>query len=131
MKFYDDKRSQIRPASMFSAEVYENSKGMTLSDDSLHAKPTYTRLEPRDHVKAGTRSQTLPAQGVSLAKKGRVYSQELLNMKYPVSEDLKKSLTSPVACVLVLGGKTRTQPADMGRSLDIWRCDIDPGMVPL
>lgn len=116
---------------MFSAEVYENSKGMTLSDDSLHAKPTYTRLEPREHVKAGTRSQTLPAQGVSLAKKGRVYSQELLNMKYPVSEDLKKSLTSPVACVLVLGGKTRTQPADMGRSLDIWRCDIDPGMVPL
>lgn len=122
----DVKRSQNHPVSAFSSEVYENSKGMTLSDDSLHAKQQFntTALEPRHQLKA----KTLPAQGFSRDKKGRVHSQELLSINSSVSTDLRKSLTCPLACLLVLGGKTRAQ-ADMGRSLDIWRCDIDPGML--
>ena len=124
----DDKRRQNHPVSHFSSEVYENSKGMTLSDDSLHVKQhNITGHEPRPQMKA----KTLPAQGLlSRDKKGRVHSQELLSVNSSVSVDLRKSLTRPVACLLVLGGKTRTQ-ADMGRSLDMWRCDIDPGMVLL
>lgn len=97
---------------------------MTLSDDSLHAKQTHnvTRQEPHYNPAAGSRAQA--SQGVSL--KGRVQSQELLSVDSHVTEDLRKSLARPVACVLVLGGKTRTQ-ADMGRTIDMWRCDIDPG----
>ena len=99
---------------------------MTLSDDSLHPKPSYSTTRNDDQLKA----RALPVQGVILAKKGRVYSQELLNVNPPhVSADLKKNLAHPVACVLVLGGRTRTQ-ADLGKSLDIWRCDVDPGMGP-
>ena len=124
----DNKRRQNHPVFNFSSEVYENTKGMTLSDDSLHAKQQHntTRQEPRHQLKA----KTLPAAGLSRDKKGRVHSQELLSINSSVSPHLRKSLTRPVACLLVLGGKTRTQ-ADMGRSLDIWRCDIDPGMVLL
>ena len=127
IKFIDDKRSQKNMESTFSSEVYENSRGMTLSNDSLHGKQSYnaTRHEPRDQQKPGTGAQAPP---VSRDKKGRVKSQELLSYNSAVSEDLRKSLARPFACLLVLGGKTRTQ-ADMGRSLDIWRCDIDPGMV--
>lgn len=123
-----DKRRQNHPVSHFSSEVYENSKGMTLSDDSLHTKQQHstTGPEPRHQLKA----KTLPAPSLSWDRKGRVHSQELFNVNSSVSTDLRKSLTRPVACLLVLGGKTRTQ-ADMGRSLDIWRCDIDPGMVLL
>ena len=124
----DNKRRQNHPVFNFSSEVYENSKGMTLSDDSLHPKQQHntTGQEPRHQLKA----KTLPAPGLSRDKKGRVHSQELLSTNSSVSSDLRKSLIRPVACLLVLGGKTRTQ-ADMGRSLDIWRCDIDPGMVLL
>ena len=129
VKFQDDKRGQNRPVSMLSADVYENtreayenSRGMTLSDDSLHANQSH-------HVTAlGNRAQALPSQGVSLAKKGRVQSHELLSLDSSVNADLRKSLARPVACLLVLGGKTRNQ-TEMGRSLDIWRCDIDPGKV--
>lgn len=132
IKFTDDKRRHNHTESTFSSEVYENSKGMTLSDDSLHGKQSHntTRHESRDQWKpeTGARAQALPAQGVSRDKKGRVHSQELLSVNSPVSADLRKTLTHPIACLLVLGGKTRTQ-ADMGRSLDIWRCDIDPGMA--
>lgn len=122
----DKNRRQNDPVSHFSSEVYENSKGMTLSNDSLHSKQQYntTGPESRHQLKA----KTLPAPGLSWDKKGRVHSQELLRVNSSVSTDLRKCLTRPVACLLVLGGKTRTQ-ADMGRSLDIWRCDIDPGMV--
>ena len=119
-----DKRRQNHPVSKFSSEVYENSKGMTLSDDSLHAKQQHstTGHEPRHQLKA----KTLPAPGLPRDKKGRVHSQELLSINSSVGTDLRKSLTRPVACLLVLGGKTRTQ-ADMGTSLDMWRCDVDPG----
>lgn len=106
---------------------------MTLSDDSLHGKESHsaTGHKPRDQLKPWTGSQTLSAQGLSRDKKGRVHSQELLSINSPASADLSKHLTHPIACLLVLGGKTRTQ-ADMGKSLDIWRCDIDPGMyLPL
>lgn len=121
----DNKHRQNHPVFNFSSEVYENSKGMNLSDDSLHTKPQHniTGQEPRHQLKA----KTLPAPGPSRDKKGRVHSQELLSVNSSVSADLRKSLTHPIACLLVLGGKTRTQ-VDMGRSLDIWRCDIDPGM---
>ncbi|PFX33856.1 uncharacterized protein LOC111332386 isoform X1 [Stylophora pistillata] len=117
----DNKRSQPRPASMFSSEVYENSRGMTLSDDSLHPNPNQNTAQKDHQLKA----QTLPAQGVTSGKKSRVYSQELLNVNSPVSADLRRNISRPFACVLVLGGKTRTQ-ADLGKSIDIWRCDIDP-----
>ena len=124
-KFYDDKRGQSRPASMFCTQVYENSRGMTLSDDSLHGKPS--ELEPHYHTSAGNRTQILPSQGVCSALKGRVQSHGMLNMDSSASAaDFRKSLARPMACLLVLGGKTRNQ-ADMGRTLDIWRCDIDPG----
>jgi len=130
VKFYDDKRGQNRPASMFSTEVYDNSGGMTLSNDSLHAKQSHsaTRLEPHNDASAGNRAQALPSHGVSSAIKGRVHSCEPLNIDSSVNADLRKSLARPVACLLLLGGKTRNQ-ADMGRTLDIWRCDIDPGIV--
>ena len=122
----ENKRRQNHLVSNFSSEVYENFKGMNLSDDSLQTKKQHntTAQEPRHQLKA----KTLPAAGLSRDKKGRVHSQELLSVDSSVSTDLRKSLTRSVACLLVLGGKTRTQ-ADMGRSLDIWRCDIDPGMV--
>lgn len=119
----DNKRSQARPASMFSSEVYENSRGMTLSDDSLHPHPNQTTAQNDRPVKA----HTLPAHSVTSVKKSRVYSQELLNVNSPVSADVRRNLSHPFACLLVLGGKTRTQ-ADLGKSIDIWRCDIDPGM---
>ena len=119
----DNKRSQARPASMFSSEVYENSRGMTLSDDSLHPHPNQTTAQNDRPVKA----HTLPAHSVTSVKKTRVYSQELLNVNSPVSADVRRNLSHPFACLLVLGGKTRTQ-ADLGKSIDIWRCDIDPGM---
>ena len=119
----DNKRSQARPASMFSSEVYENSRGMTLSDDSLHPHPNQTTAQNDRPVKA----HTLPAHSVTSVKKSRVYSQELLNINSPVSADVRRNLSHPFACLLVLGGKTRTQ-ADLGKSIDIWRCDIDPGM---
>ena len=117
------KRSQTRPPSMFSSEVYENSRGMTLSDDSLHPHPNQTTAQNDRPVKA----HTLPAHSVTSVKKSRVYSQELLNVNSPVSADVRRNLSHPFACLLVLGGKTRTQ-ADLGKSIDIWRCDIDPGM---
>ena len=119
----DNKRSQARPASMFSSEVYENSRGMTLSDDSLHPHPNQTTAQNDRPVKA----HTLPAHSVTSVKKSRVYSQELLNVNSPVSADVRRNLSHPFACLLVLGGKTRTQ-VDLGKSIDIWRCDIDPGM---
>lgn len=117
----DNKRSQARPASMFSSEVYENSRGMTLSDDSLHPHPNQTTAQNDRPVKA----HTLPSHSVTSVKKSRVYSQELLNVNSPVSADVRRNLSHPFACLLVLGGKTRTQ-ADLGKSIDIWRCDIDP-----
>ena len=136
-KFHENKRGQNRPVSMFSADVsedtreaYENSRGMTLSDDSLHTNQGHhvTRLEPHYNAALGNRAQTLPSKGVSTALKGRVQSHELLNVDSSVNTDLRKSLARPVACLLVLGGKTRNQ-TEMGRTLDIWRCDIDPGKV--
>ena len=139
VKFPDDKRGQNRPVSMFSADVYEdtreayeNSRGMTLSDDSLHTNQGHhvTRLEPHYNAASGNRAQTLPSQGVSMALKGRVHSHEVLSVDSSVNADLRKSLARPVACLLVLGGKTRSQ-TEMGRTLDIWRCDIDPGKVRL
>lgn len=139
VKFHDDKRGQNRPLSMVSAEVYEdtreayeNSRGMTLSDDSLHTNQGHhvTRLEPHYNAASGNRAQTLPSQGVSTALKGRVQSHELLGVDSSVNADLRKSLTRPFACLLVLGGKTRNQ-TEMRRTLDIWRCDIDPGKVRL
>lgn len=134
VKFQGAKRSQNRPTSMISAdvyestrEVYENSKGMTLSNDSLHGTQNSKeiRLQHDLNATSGNRSQDLSASGLSSAKKVLARSQELLTVDSVVSSDLRKNLTRPVACLLVLGGKTRNK-AEMGRTLDIWRCDIDP-----
>ncbi|CAH3029489.1 unnamed protein product [Porites evermanni] len=120
VKSRDAKRNQNRPASMFGTQVYENSRGMTLSDDSLNGN------EPDNSTHAGNRAQNLPSWGDFRATKGRVQSHEFLNVDSTIiPTDLRKSLTRPFACLLVLGGKTRVQ-ADMARTLDIWRCDIDP-----
>ena len=121
VKSRDAKRNQNRPASMFCTQVYENSRGMTLSDDSLNG------YEPNNSTNASNRAQNLPSWGDFRATKGRVQSHEFLNVDSTIiPTDLRKSLTRPFACLLVLGGKTRVQ-ADMARTLDIWRCDIDPG----
>lgn len=127
----DNKRDNSRPVSMASTdvyentrEVYENSRGMTLSDDSLNV-PKGTKTKLHLNTAPGNRSQTLPSQGVSTAKNVRVQSHELLSVDSSVSADLRKSVTHLIACLLVVGGKTRNQ-TEMGRTLDIWRCDIDP-----
>ena len=131
-KFADKKPDKNRPTSLISTvgyhnpcEVYENTRGMTLSDDSLDV-PRRTKVELHLNSSSSERSQTLPFQGVSRIKKGRVQSHELLSVDSSLCADLRKSLAHPVACLLVLGGKTRNH-TEMGRSLDIWRCDIDPG----
>ena len=139
VKFQGNKRCQNRPTSMMSAdayestrEVYENSKGMALSNDSLHGtrNSKETRLQPHLEATSGNRSQDLSGSGLSSAKRALARSQELLTVDFVVSSDLRKNLTCPVACLLVFGGKTRNQ-AEMGRTLDIWRCDIDPGKLNL
>ena len=94
---------------------------MTLSDDSLNG------YEPNSSTNASNRAQNLPSWGDFRTTKGRVQSHEFLNVdSTTIPADLRKSLTRPFACLLVLGGKTRVQ-ADMARTVDIWRCDIDPG----
>ena len=131
-KFAFNKPDKNRPTSLISTvdyqnprEVYENPRGMTLSDDALH-EPHDSKVELHLNSSSGERSQTLPFRGVSGVKKGRVQSHELLNVDSSMCTDLRKSLAHPVVCLLVLGGKTRNH-TEMGRTLDFWRCDIDPG----
>lgn len=130
-KFAFNKPDKNRPTSLISTvdyqnprEVYENPRGMTLSDDALH-EPHDSKVELHLNSSSGESSQILPFRGVSGVKKGRVQSHELLTVNSSMCTDLRKSLAHPVVCLLVLGGKTRNH-TEMGRTLDFWRCDIDP-----
>lgn len=134
-KFAFNKPDKNRPTSLISTvdyqnprEVYENPRGMTLSDDALH-EPHDSKVELHLNSSSGERFQTLPFRGVSGVKKGRVQSHELLSVDSSMCTDLRKRLAHPVVCLLVLGGKTRNH-TEMGRTLDFWRCDIDPVEKP-
>lgn len=41
----------------------------------------------------------------------------------------EQAMIRGVMCVLVLGGKTKNSSDMYGRTLDMWKCDIDPGTV--
>ena len=96
-KFADNRSGKNRPTSLISTVdyqnprgVYENPRGMTLSDDALR-QPHDTKVELHLNSSSSERSQTLPFRGVSGVKKGRVQSHELLSVDSSMCTDLRKS----------------------------------------
>ena len=103
----------------FNARLSETTKAMTLSQESVHLRAPLNT----SRFQSPTRHEPIAAPNV------RMHSLELLTHNALVSTNLRKCLTRPLACLLVLGGKTQNQ-TETGRVLDIWRCDIDlVGMV--